>query len=638
MTRRFTLALLGAALVVLGAAASAFAAAHQEAVYCGDPVDQPTCTAATNFDFVSQGSIVVEHSLTATGQFVWAGHKYYSKGWVAGENPIAGAGNSGVDHQINTNYTDPAGDLGFHLDSLDFDPVSNTLFIADSDANRVVAYSRGTFSGNYPVDYSRGGQVGGMAKPLGLAYNAFSQQLVVADTDNNRLNLYDFAPATFAGSPPAGGPTLTYDQSFGSADWSDDGTKPLDVATDPTNGHIFVALNVQDTVQEYDSTGNLIQTYSTGLTGPNGVSKALAIDPDARLLYIAKAGTIEVVSISTGQNLGVLLTGFEQSDGASIVDIDVDPIAHTLYMVTSQAAAADNTEAPVTGLQLDPPPACNLQPVKVLPGASAQIRPSCSDIDGGLIEYSVVGPASAGSASNIPDRSALSYVAPATVGSATIPFRARSRNGRTTTFNQPVTIADDTPVVRKTANLSLDSGVVLIKLPGSDKFVPLTEDTLIPMGTVIDASKGKAHLTFANADGSTQDGIFWEGIFQVSQGSGDKPITILKLRDDLAKAASASSVPLGTAASVAGGFQAWTARKRGKKKNGLWGDAHGKFKTSGKGGSAAVRGTRWYVADYKCGALFKTARGKVLVDPVIGKNFFLTAGKQKFIFYKKCLR
>jgi ferric-dicitrate binding protein FerR (iron transport regulator) len=83
------------------------------------------------------------------------------------------------------------------------------------------------------------------------------------------------------------------------------------------------------------------------------------------------------------------------------------------------------------------------------------------------------------------------------------------------------------------------------------------------------------------------------------------------------------------------GFKAYTAKKRGKKKNGLWGDAKGKYKTSGKGGSATVRGTRWYVANYANGSLFKVSKGSVTIDPIRGKNFVLKAGKQFFIFYKR---
>jgi hypothetical protein len=194
--------------------------------------------------------------------------------------------------------------------------------------------------------------------------------------------------------------------------------------------------------------------------------------------------------------------------------------------------------------------------------------------------------------------------------------------------------AEEKPVVRETTNLQLDSGDVFIKLPGSDTFVKLTKDMLIPIGTIIDAREGKAHLTLANADGTLYDGVFWDGVFQVIQGSGNNPITTMKLRDDLVAKASGFATASSTA-ELQRSLYAYTARKRGKKRNGLWGDAKGKFRTSGKGGNATVRGTRWFVANYQYGTLFKVSRGVVTIDPIRGKNFNLKAGKQYFIFYKR---
>ncbi|MGH2960038.1 MAG: hypothetical protein ACRDKE_10570 [Solirubrobacterales bacterium] len=624
--------------------ATAFAGATQTVVYCGDPLDLPTCDGASNYDWNSQNAILAERSLTETGQYVWTGQLRYGAGFIAGNDPIGGSANSG-DPEIRPVYTDPAGEIGSNIYGLSYDAASQTIFVADTNNDRIVAYNRGSFDaagdspGAYPVDYSRGFAIGSTSGPRGISFDSLSNQLVVADTDNWRLNRYDFTPGARVGTPPAGGPLLNYESSFGSNEWSDEGAKPIDVAVDPSNGHTYVPVNSPidpDRVYEYDQNDNFVQSFSTEIAGADGEASAVTIDADARLLYVVRAAAIEVFSMSTGNLLGTLDIGFDASGLTTLVDVDLDPITRTLYVVTSELAAADATEAPVAAYQLDPPPSCNLQNVTMLPGASQAITPSCTDVDTGTIEYSVVGPPSAGAAATLPDRSALSYIAPAQPGSATIPFRARSLNGRTVTFNQPVTIAappeDLTPVVRKTANLEPVSGVVQIKLPGSDKWIPLSEATLIPIGTVIDARKGKAHMTFANADGTLQDGIFWEGIFQVLQGSGDKPVVTLKLRDDLAGKATAA---IASAIATPAGFKAWTARKKGKKKNGLWGDAKGKYKTSGKGGSATVRGTRWYVANYVNGSLFKVARGSVTIDPIRGKNFVLKAGKQFFIFYKK---
>lgn len=189
-----------------------------------------------------------------------------------------------------------------------------------------------------------------------------------------------------------------------------------------------------------------------------------------------------------------------------------------------------------------------------------------------------------------------------------------------------------TPFIRKTANLEPATGDVFVKLPGSDKYVPLSEALLVPVGTIVDARKGTAKLTLANADGTTYEAEFWGGIFQVFQGTGDQPLAIMKLRDDLVDdtATGASAYPRLTA----NPFKAVQIARRGKKKNGLWGNGKGKFRTSGSGGSATVRGTKWYVANYENGTYFRVDRGIVNVRPTHGNCFDLKAGETRFVEYK----
>jgi hypothetical protein len=176
-----------------------------------------------------------------------------------------------------------------------------------------------------------------------------------------------------------------------------------------------------------------------------------------------------------------------------------------------------------------------------------------------------------------------------------------------------------------------------VKVPGSDKFVKLTKDMLVPIGTLIDATGGKAHLTLANQDKSFYDGTFWGGVFQVLQGKGAHPIATMKLRSGFgvqagtARAADAL-IHTRSAEDMGRGFKAWTARKRGKKKGGLWGDGKGKFRTSGSGGSATVRGTKWYVADYENGTFFSVTRGAVTITPLHCPPYKLKAGETAFIF------
>jgi hypothetical protein len=167
------------------------------------------------------------------------------------------------------------------------------------------------------------------------------------------------------------------------------------------------------------------------------------------------------------------------------------------------------------------------------------------------------------------------------------------------------------PTSGKTANLQVAEGAVLIRVPTSEAFVRLTASQAIPLGTVVDATDGVAVVTLANADGSLYTGRFWGGVFQVRQGTGAFPVATMVLRDDLA------------------------GKTKSRKKNRLWGDAQGKFKTTGEGGSASVRssaGAKYLVTDFTDGTSFKVSRGSIWVrDFDKHETIVLKAGRAYFI-------
>ncbi len=158
------------------------------------------------------------------------------------------------------------------------------------------------------------------------------------------------------------------------------------------------------------------------------------------------------------------------------------------------------------------------------------------------------------------------------------------------------------------------AGKVKIKFPGKKKFVPLTEIQEIPVGAVVDATKGKVRLTSIDANGNEQSAVFFGGVFKVVQRSGGG-LVVLKLLDTFACPATAS----GSTATASG------AGGRGK----LWGSGHGNFRTEGNNGAATVRGTIWLVED-RCDetTFFRTRRGVVSVrDFITGKTVAVPAGK-----------
>jgi hypothetical protein len=182
-------------------------------------------------------------------------------------------------------------------------------------------------------------------------------------------------------------------------------------------------------------------------------------------------------------------------------------------------------------------------------------------------------------------------------------FRVRATDGHGNVDATPATRAftidsSAPPDYGKTVNVHVVSGIIRVRLPGSKKFIVVTSDTQIPVGSVIDARKGKLRLTSAKSEaGGEQSADFYSGIFKVLQPAKGSPITVLKL--------------IGAPKCAKAGAGAATAS--GKKGNGLWGSGKGKYRSVGKHGSATVRGTIWFTADRCDGTFFRVRRGVVKV-------------------------
>jgi hypothetical protein len=128
-----------------------------------------------------------------------------------------------------------------------------------------------------------------------------------------------------------------------------------------------------------------------------------------------------------------------------------------------------------------------------------------------------------------------------------------------------------TPVPNRTVVVRPSRGAVKVKLKGSKRFVDLDATQGIPVGSTVDAKKGRVELTAVPKAGAPPEkATFYDGIFRVTQSKG---ITNLTLTEQLAacprrgKAAAAAKKP---------------------KTRRLWGNGKGKFRTSGKYAAATV--------------------------------------------------
>jgi hypothetical protein len=158
------------------------------------------------------------------------------------------------------------------------------------------------------------------------------------------------------------------------------------------------------------------------------------------------------------------------------------------------------------------------------------------------------------------------------------------------------------------------SGTVFVTLPGGQK-VKLTAGQTIPVGSIVNATRGKVTLTSINRAGVEQTAVFFGGVFLVQQHEGSG-LVILKLRGALA----------GCKAAKQGG--AGRRERGGKKGRRLWGSGKGNFRTEGNHGSATVRGTTWLTEDRCKGTFFRVTQGTVTIrDFDANETFLLKQGK-----------
>ena len=160
------------------------------------------------------------------------------------------------------------------------------------------------------------------------------------------------------------------------------------------------------------------------------------------------------------------------------------------------------------------------------------------------------------------------------------------------------------PILQQSADLSPVTGTVLIKLPGSNTFVPLTNPIDVPDGSIIDATQGTVSLTTQIANGSYQTGQFYSGEFSISQNK--KGIVNAKL---------AGGSFAGCTKPKTNGAHIASSHKKPKKTvvRQLWGSAHGDYTTQGRYGSASVSGTIWLTQDRCDGTYFKALKDDVYV-------------------------
>jgi DNA-binding beta-propeller fold protein YncE len=190
-------------------------------------------------------------------------------------------------------------------------------------------------------------------------------------------------------------------------------------------------------------------------------------------------------------------------------------------------------------------------------------------------------------------------------------YSAAPNTGPLISLPGPLVITVPPPILARTGNVAPISGTVLVRVPGSRTFVPLSSLQQIPFGTVIEATHGHVSVTTAEPNGTTQTGEFFEGEFILEQGRNGLVIAELtggkfSVCPTARERAHKASVPSAHAASSG----KHVVRK-------LWANAHGSFETKGDYAAGAVQGTEWLTEDLCEGTLIRVTRDKVLVTNLV---------------------
>jgi DNA-binding beta-propeller fold protein YncE len=125
------------------------------------------------------------------------------------------------------------------------------------------------------------------------------------------------------------------------------------------------------------------------------------------------------------------------------------------------------------------------------------------------------------------------------------------------------------PETGTSANVQPVDGIVKIKTPGSNQFIVLTDGAHIPIGSIIDVTKGTIDLTTTATDTTNQTARFYAGVFKLAQPKSKNPVTELQLFGSNFKKACGRT---GRRASA-------SATRKKKVVRQLWGVGSGKFRT-----------------------------------------------------------
>ncbi len=212
------------------------------------------------------------------------------------------------------------------------------------------------------------------------------------------------------------------------------------------------------------------------------------------------------------------------------------------------------------------------------------------------------------------------------------------------TLNPTPPLGVSRPVLGKSVVAKPRLGRVLVRLPGTSRFVALESISNLPMGAELDVGDGSVVLFFTtNGHGKRAKAIATGGNLILNQPAeydrGQRPgELILSGRLRGCETQGAAVEPASAAGLLARSAGAPRAQASGRAKSGrrLKVRARGRIRTRGRYGAATVRGTRWSTID-RCpehvrpGTLVVVSKGKVAVRSFVLRRTVLVRAGSRFL-------
>ena len=334
-----------------------------------------------------------------------------------------------------------------------------------------------------------------------------------------------------------------------------------------------------------------------------GAARDLVPSPDGATLYVGQTGTVGEWNVGPGGALSHRANSPAATDPGAV----------------NAGIAPAPSQAPVASFAAAPAPAGS---ASVFDGRGS------ADADGTVVRYDW----DFGDGTSAPDGGPLTSHVYATPGPRIVTLTVTDADGTSTAqlwtgarmlrnggasaqTARAVTIAAATatapprPRLGRSVTVSAASGRILVRVPGATRYVPIEQLTEIPLGSIVDARKGKARITVEvdARTGRTQTAIFYDWYFRILQTKGRRPITEARL----VKGSFAGCTPRRVARSALVAQAAATKKRSRRRVRRLWGNGKGDFRTGGKRSSATVRGTQWLVEDRCDGTLTRVKQGRV---------------------------